>query len=60
MSRFDSLSEFDKEKKKLAKKYRSIPADLKAFEQILLVAPTGIGPVAHPASWPTDTGRGAR
>lgn len=43
MSRFDSLPEFDKEKKKLSKKFRSILNDLSAFEQILLTAPTGIG-----------------
>lgn len=43
MSHFDSFPEFEKEKKKLAKKYRSIPDDLKDFEEILLNVPTGIG-----------------
>ena len=43
MKHFNALSEFEKEKKKLTKKFRSLPDDLRDFERILLTEPTGIG-----------------
>ena len=43
MSHFNRLPEFEKELKKLIKKYRSLEQDLKVLEQILETVPTGIG-----------------
>lgn len=43
MSRFEQTPEFVKDLKRLAKKYRSLPSDLEAFQEVLLVSPTGIG-----------------
>ena len=43
MSSFKSLPEFEKEKKKLAKKFRSLETDLTTFEKILRISPIGIG-----------------
>lgn len=43
MSNFEYLPEFKKEFKKLAKRYRSLGDDLKTFEQVLKVFPTGQG-----------------
>ena len=36
---FEELSEFGKDKKKLVKKYRSIPEDLETVKQVLEVMP---------------------
>ncbi len=38
---FDELQEFQKEFKKLGKKYRSLPDDLKEFCSVVSVAPLG-------------------
>ncbi len=43
MSHFNSLPEFDKEFKKLEKRYQSLPEDLDLFEKILVDNPTGFG-----------------
>ncbi len=43
MTHFNSLPEFDKEFKKLEKKYQSLSEDLDFFEKILLDNPTGFG-----------------
>lgn len=43
MNRFNRLPEFEKELKKLIKKYRSLEQDLKDMEQILVKTPIGIG-----------------
>lgn len=43
MSSFSSLPEFDREKKKLAKKFRTIDDDLVTFEKLIRQFPTGIG-----------------
>lgn len=38
---FDLLAEFDKELKRLSKKYRSLPYDLEEFKKIIAVMPLG-------------------
>ena len=38
---FDALPEFQKEYKKLGKKYKSLPDDLKEFQKVLSVEPLG-------------------
>lgn len=43
MSHFNQSPEFEKELKKLSKKYRSLPKDLKDLEEVLVVSPTGLG-----------------
>ncbi len=43
MSLYSKLPEFEKELKKLSKKYPSLASDLKSFEKIIAVYPTGIG-----------------
>lgn len=43
MSHFKHLPEFEKELKKLSKKYQTLPQDLKTLEKVLDVQPTGIG-----------------
>ena len=43
MRNFDALAEFEKEFKRLKKKYRSLPDDMVRFERVLKVNPTGIG-----------------
>src|SRR3989338_3412545 len=43
MSRFNRLPEFEKELKRLANKYRSLPDDLSRLEKVLTQSPTGIG-----------------
>ncbi len=40
---FNELPEFDKEFKRLAKKYRSLPKDLEEFKRVLVVRPLGTG-----------------
>lgn len=41
--RFDGLSEFEKEFKRLFRKYRTLDDDFEKFKKILAVKPTGIG-----------------
>jgi len=41
MIHFDELQEFQKEFKKLKKKYRSLPEDLKEFKKVITVSPLG-------------------
>lgn len=43
MSRFDQLPEFEKELKKLSKKYPSLKQDLNTLEDVLRALPTGNG-----------------
>jgi len=43
MTDFSKLSEFDKELKKLSKKYHSLVYDIEDIKPILLSCPTGIG-----------------
>lgn len=43
MSNFSYLPEFEKEYKKLAKRYHSLKFDLETFESVLLMYPTGQG-----------------
>lgn len=43
MSHFKQLPEFDKEFKKLSKKYPSLVGDLKSFEKIIETYPVGVG-----------------
>jgi len=43
MSRFNQLPEFEKEFSKLFKKYRSLAEDLKKFEKLVEINPTGVG-----------------
>lgn len=43
MKSFNLGSEFEKELKRLSKKYRSLHDDLENFKKVLLVEPTGIG-----------------
>jgi mRNA-degrading endonuclease RelE of RelBE toxin-antitoxin system len=43
MSRFEQLPEFQKELKRLGKKYPSLFDDLKRFEVLICECPTGIG-----------------
>lgn len=43
MIHFNQLPEFERELKKLSKKYRSLPYDLKDFEGIIKNNPCGIG-----------------
>ena len=43
MNYFKQLPEFEKELKKLSKKYSSLFEDLEKFEKILLLQPIGIG-----------------
>ncbi|MDP2676203.1 MAG: hypothetical protein Q8O83_00765 [bacterium] len=43
MNHFDALAEFEKEFKRLSKKYRTLDDDLEKFKKILITTPTGIG-----------------
>jgi mRNA-degrading endonuclease RelE of RelBE toxin-antitoxin system len=43
MSRFTSLPEFEKEIKRLARKYPTIISDIEDIKPILLDSPTGVG-----------------
>ena len=43
MSHFKRLPEFEREFKKLSKKYKSLEEDLKNLESVLEIYPTGIG-----------------
>ncbi len=43
MSHFERLPEFEREFKKLVKKYRSLPNDIKDLEEVLEASPTGMG-----------------
>ena len=38
---FDELPEFQKERKRLARKYRSLPEDLREFRNVISVVPLG-------------------
>lgn len=40
---FDELPEFQKERKRLAKKFRSLSEDLQEFQNVVSVAPLGTG-----------------
>ena len=43
MENFSSLIEFEKEFKKLSKKYKTLSDDLEKFKKVLEVCPTGVG-----------------
>jgi len=43
MSRFDALIQFEKEFKRLFKKYKTLDDDFEKFKKILITAPTGVG-----------------
>jgi len=43
MSHFNQLAKFEKEFSKLSKKYSSLIEDLKKFEKLIEINPTGIG-----------------
>jgi mRNA-degrading endonuclease RelE of RelBE toxin-antitoxin system len=43
MSTFSALPEFEKELKKLSKKYPTLPSDIEDIKPVLLDCPTGIG-----------------
>ena len=43
MINFDDLSEFQKEFKRLLKKYKTLGDDFEKFKEVIFVIPTGIG-----------------
>ncbi len=43
MSHFDALTEFEKEFKRLFKKYRTLDDDLEKFKKVLIITPIGVG-----------------
>ncbi len=43
MRQFKQLPKFGKEFSKLSKKFQSLPEDLKKFEKLIEISPTGIG-----------------
>ena len=43
MNNFDSIPEFDKEFKRLFKKYKTLNDDFEKFKKVILAAPTGVG-----------------
>lgn len=43
MSNSDTLAEFEKEFKRLFKKYKTLDDDFEKFKKVLLAAPTGVG-----------------
>jgi hypothetical protein len=43
MNHFNQLPEFEKEFSKLSKKYPSLAEDLKKFEKLVEIKPTGVG-----------------
>lgn len=43
MSNFNALAEFDKEFKRLFKKYKTLDDDFEKFKKVLLTTPTGVG-----------------
>lgn len=43
MNSFDVLAEFEKEFKRLAKKYKTLDDDFEKFKKVLLTTPTGVG-----------------
>jgi mRNA-degrading endonuclease RelE of RelBE toxin-antitoxin system len=49
---FYNVPEFDKDLKKLKKKYRSLPQDLDVLRKFLNTEPTGHEPAVFPASYP--------
>lgn len=45
--RFDKLSRFQKQCKKLSKKYRSLPDDIALFKKVVTIKPYGTGQHSH-------------
>lgn len=43
MMSFDEITEFEKEFKKLFKKYKTLDDDFEKFKEVLLATPTGVG-----------------
>lgn len=43
MNSFNELAEFEKEFKRLSKKYKTLADDFEKFQQVIVVTPTGIG-----------------
>ncbi|MDO8436278.1 MAG: hypothetical protein Q7S82_02755 [bacterium] len=43
MNHFNALAEFEKEFKRLSKKYKTLDDDFEKFKKILIAAPTGVG-----------------
>lgn len=43
MSNFNALEEFNKEFKRLFKKYKTLEDDFEKFKKVLLTTPTGVG-----------------
>lgn len=43
MNSFDAAPEFEKEFKRLFKKYKTLDDDLEKFKKVLLMTPTGVG-----------------
>ena len=43
MNSFNVLAEFEKEFKRLRKKYKTLDDDFKKFKKVLLATPTGVG-----------------
>ena len=43
MKNFDSLPEFDKEFKRLSRRYDTLEDDLEIFKKVLLISPIGFG-----------------
>ncbi|MDP3710758.1 MAG: hypothetical protein Q8R29_03515 [bacterium] len=43
MNHFNALPEFEKEFKRLSKKYKTLDDDFEKFKNVLLAAPTGVG-----------------
>ena len=43
MNHFDALAEFEKEFKRLFKKYKTLDDDFEKFKKVLLTTPTGVG-----------------
>lgn len=43
MNNFNATTEFEKEFKRLFRRYRTLDDDLEKFKKVLLVTPTGIG-----------------
>src|SRR3989344_3834732 len=43
MNHYNALAEFEKEFKRLFKKYKTLDDDFENFKQVLITAPTGVG-----------------
>ncbi len=43
MNNFEALAEFEKEFKRLLKKYKTLDDDFEKFKKVLLATPTGVG-----------------